>query len=100
MSLDTTKWCQDTDIPTKVFKENVDIFSYLLFVYYNTSVVKSSKLPSIFTLADIIPVFKKGEKKWKKCKSNYQTVSILSNISKIFERMIFRQILNYMESFL
>ena len=62
LSLDTTKACQDTDIPTKILKENADIFSDFLFAYYNTSIVKSSKLPSILTLADIIPVFLKGEK--------------------------------------
>ena len=61
-SLDTTKQCQDADIPTKILKENADIFSDFLFAYYNTSIVKSSKLPSILTLADIIPVFMKGEK--------------------------------------
>ena len=97
LSLDTTKACQDTDIPTKILKENADIFSDFLFAYYNASVVKSSKFPSILTLADIIPVFKKGD---KECKNNYRPVSILSNMSKIFERIIFRQISNYMESFL
>ena len=97
MSLDTTKTCQDTDIPTKVLNGNADIFSDFLFTYYNASVVKSSKFPSILTLADIIPVFKKGD---KECKNNYRLVIILPNMSKIFERIIFRQISNYMESFL
>ena len=97
LSLDTTKACQDIDIPTKVLKQNADIFSDFLFAYYNASVVKTSKFPSILTLADIIPVFKKGD---KKCKNNYRPVSVLPNMSKIFERIIFRQISNYMESFL
>ena len=95
LSLDTTNACQDTGIPTKILKENADKFSDFLFACYNASVVKSSKFPSILTLADIIPVFKKGD---KECE--YQPVSILPNMSKIFERIIFRQISNYMESFL
>ena len=82
MSLNTTKACQDTNIPTKILKENADIFSDFLFAYYNASVVKSSKFPSILTLADIIPVFKKGD---KECKNNYRPVNILPNMSKIFE---------------
>ena len=93
LSLDTTKACQDTDIPTKILKENADIFSDFLFA----SVVKTSKFTSILTLADIIPVFTKGD---KECKNNYQAVSVLPNMSKIFERIIFRQISDYMESFL
>ena len=97
MGLDTTKTCQDTDIPTKILKENADIVSDILFTYYNASFMKSSKFPSILTLADIIPVFKKGD---KECRNNYRPVSILNNMSKIFERIIFRQISNYMESFL
>ena len=36
----------------------------------------------------------------KECKTNYRSVSVLPNMSKILERIIFRQILNYMESFL
>ena len=59
--------------------------------------MESSKFPSILTLADIIPIFKKGD---KECKNNYRPVTILLNMSKIFERIIFRQISNYMESFL
>ena len=47
LSLDITKACEDTDIPTKIPKENADIFSDFLFAYYNASVVKSSKFPSI-----------------------------------------------------
>ena len=73
MSLDTTKAYQDNDIPTKILKENADTFSDFLFAYYNANVVKSSKLPSILTLADTIPVFKK---KYKECKNNYRPVSI------------------------
>ena len=97
MNLDTTKACQDTDIPTKILKENADIFSDFLIAYYNASVVKSSKFPSILTLADIIAIFKKGD---KECKNNYLPVSILPNMSKIFAIIIFKEISNYMESFL
>ena len=59
--------------------------------------MKSSKFPSILTLGHVIPVFKKGD---KACKNNFRPVSILSNMSKIFERLIFRQVSNHTESFL
>ena len=47
LSLDTTTTCKDTDIPTKILKENADIFSDFLLAYYNASVVNSLKFPSI-----------------------------------------------------
>ena len=95
MRVDTTKACQDIDIPTKILKENADIFDFLL-VYY-VSVVNSSNFSSILTPADIIPVFKKED---KECKNNYRPVNILLNMSNIFERTIFREISDYMKSFL
>ena len=41
--------------------------------------------------------FKKGE---RYSKGNYRPISILSNVSKIFERCMFRQINEYMDVFL
>ena len=42
-------------------------------------------LPDELKLAEVIPVYKKND---KKDKSNYRPISILSNISKIYERCI------------
>ena len=47
-------------------------------------------------LADITPVFKKKDPLKKE---NYRPVSILSAISKIFERLMQKQIEGYMENF-
>ena len=44
--------------------------------------------------ANVIPVFKKGS---KNLKENYRPISILSNVSKLFERPIFNQISVYFE---
>ena len=41
LKLETSKACQDTDIPTKFFKENADIFGDILFASLNDSVEKS-----------------------------------------------------------
>ena len=93
--LDASKTWQDTDVPTKILKENADSFADFLQTSFN-EFVKKSEFSSVLKQANITPVFKKGE---RECKNKYRPVSIFSNVSKIFERIIFRQISNYMDSF-
>ena len=47
--------------------------------------------------AEVVPVYKKND---KKDKSNYRSISILSNISKIYERCIQTQLNEYFAKFL
>ena len=96
MNLDVSKACQGTDIPSKIIKENADIFASFLHSSFNTSVTNSD-FPSVLKQANITPVFKKGE---RYSKDNYRPVNILPNVSKIFEQGVFRQINEYMDMFL
>ena len=48
-------------------------------------------------LADVTPVFQKGDPKSIK---NYRPVSVLPNVSKVFERIILKQILEQMNKYL
>ena len=96
LKLETSKAFQATDIPTKIVKENADIFANVLVSNFNDSIEKSN-FPSILKNATITPVFKKGD---RHSKYNYRPVSILPNISKLFERCIFRQLSNFMDQFL
>ena len=52
-------------------------------------------LPTSLKLANITPVYKRGS---KNSKENYRPVSILPNISKIYERCLFKPISNYFEN--
>ena len=81
LNLDASKTWQDTDVPTKILKENTDSFADFLHTSFN-EFVKKSEFSSVLKLANITPVFKKGE---RECKNNYRPVSIFSNVSKIFE---------------
>ena len=96
LKLDVSKTCQDTDIPSKIIKENADIFASFLHSSFNTSVT-NSEFPSVLKQTNITPVFKKGE---RYSKDNYRPVSILPNVSKIFGRCMFRQINEYMDVFI
>ena len=53
--------------------------------------------PDELKLAEVVPVYKKND---EKDKSNYRPISILSNISKIYERCIQTQLNEYFAKFL
>ena len=96
VSLDTKKATQSNDVPTKTVKANADWFSIFASNAFNESVV-SCKFPSVLKLADVKPVHKKASRLEK---TNYRPVSLLPNISKIFERCMHRQISEYFETVL
>ena len=54
-------------------------------------------LGSYSLLAEVITLFKKADPLDKK---NYRPINLLSHISKVFERIIFKQIIKYIEQFL
>ena len=91
--LDSTKACQDTDIPTKIIKDNAELFTDFLHPSINEC-LESALFPTFLKNANITPIHKKGS---KHCKGNYRPVSILSNVSKIFERPIFYQMSIFFE---
>ena len=82
--LNTKKSCQTSDIPTKIIKLNSDIFSNLIYKHFNYCIDKC-EFPNDLKHADIVPVYKQNNK----CeKENYGPVSILSNLSKIYEKLM------------
>ena len=88
LSLDTSKAQQQTDIPTRIIKQCSDIFT----PYITQSIdleLKNSYFPNVLKKADIKPIYKK---KSRTEKSNYRPVSILPNISKIYEKCIYEQL--------
>ena len=77
--LQSNKATQNTDIPTKLIKDNTDIFAELVFTSLNKG-IEQSVFPSKLKLANKTPVHKKNS---ESSKDNYRPVSILSNISKV-----------------
>ena len=95
-NLKANKATQNTDIPTKLIKENSDIFADFIFENLNDS-ISQSVFPSALKLANITPVHKKDSKSKK---DHHWSISVLPNISKIYERFFFKQISEYFEQFL
>ena len=60
-NLKVNKPTQNTDIPTKLIKENLDIFAVLIFENLN-DIISQSVFPSALNLANITPVHKKIQK--------------------------------------
>ena len=93
-NLDASKASQEDDIPTKIIKEDSDIFSNFMYQNFN-NMIDVYIFPTSLKLANITSVYKKGS---KNSKENYGPVSILPNISKIYERYFFKPISNYFEN--
>ena len=90
-SLNTNKASHSSDVSTKVLKQNADLFSPFILDYVNKS-ISSSTFPSILTLADIIPVYKKDSRYEK---SNYRPISVLPNPSKLSENVLYDQMFSF-----
>ena len=93
LKLDVNKASQSSDIPTKIVIENVYIFGNFICTSYNNT-VKSSQIYQNLKLADITPAYKKGKKDMKE---NYRPVSILPNLSKIFEKLMFKEMSQFFD---
>ena len=93
-NLDALKALQEDDIPTKIITENSDIFSNFIYQSFN-NMIDVCIFPISLKLGNITPVYKEGP---KNSKENYRPVSIWPNISKIYERCLFKPISNYFEN--
>ena len=86
------KASEASGIPVKLIKENRDLIAY--FILHNFSnALSCSEYPASLKYADITPIFKKDD---KTDKTNYRPISILPNLSKIYERLMQNQMFPYL----
>ena len=91
--LDGSKAAQSNQIPTKVIKENYDIFAPFITENFN-NMIENSVFPVSLKQADIKPIHKKYSRSEKE---NYKPVSILPNLSKIYGRGLYTQVNKYFD---
>lgn len=90
-NLKSKKSCGFDNIPITIIKKSIKFISEPL-IYILNLMLETGTFPEDLKIAKIKPVFKKG------CKSdihNYRPIALLSNFSKIFEKIIYDRLLNY-----
>ena len=93
-NLKIRKVSQKTDIPVRIIKEKIDIVSYFLYHNFNNS-LSCSTFPTAMKYAEVTPIHKKDD---KTDKENYRPISILPNLSKVYERLTCNQIYLYFQT--
>ncbi|CAB3992988.1 Hypothetical predicted protein, partial [Paramuricea clavata] len=87
-TLDVTKATGPDNVPARLLKETAPVISTSLCTLFNKSLSQGA-LPEDWKIANIIPVYKKGEKEYAE---NYRPISLLSIVSKVLERCVFYNI--------
>ena len=95
-TLNINKVCQNTDISTKIIKSNGDLFANYVLRNFHFCLKKGEFL-CVLKHADVVLVYKKRE---KTNKENYGLVSILPDISRIYEKLMYQQLYDYFGSIL
>ena len=80
-------------IPARFLKDGASVLADPVAHIVNLSIT-SEVVPSSFKDARVSPLFKKGS---KMDPGNYRPVSILNVLSKVLERTVHRQLVNYLE---
>ena len=94
MNLDLSKASVPDCIPVVVLKDCEPELSYILAEFFNKC-LKESCFPDCWKVSSVVPVFKNvGERSTAK---NYCPVSLLSVVSKVFEKLVNNGIVDQLE---
>ena len=93
LQLNISKSCGPNSIPTKLLRDNFELFSSPLKHIINLS-FEEGCFPQLLKVANVCPIYKKKCK--KKCE-NYRPISLLSNLSKLFERAMHSRLYEFLE---
>ena len=93
-NLDSSKASGPDCIPVVVLKNCEPELSYILAKLFN-KYLKESGFPDCWKVSSVVPVFKNvGERSTAK---NYRPVSLLSVVSKVFEKLVNNRIVDHLE---
>ena len=94
LNLDLSKASRPDCIPVVVLKNCEPELSYILVELFDKC-LKESCFPDCWKVSSVVPVFKNvGERSTAK---NYRPVSLLSVVSKVFEKLVNNRIVDHLE---
>ena len=92
LQLDETKSAGPSDVPINVLRVAAPIIVPHLVHIFNLSFA-TGIFPDLMKLAKVIPIFKTGS---KLLVNNYRPISLLSVFSKIFEKLVHKQLNDFL----
>ena len=90
--LKTSKSFSDDGISSYFLKLAMPFIEDSLVYIFNTS-LETSQFPDPWKIARVSPIFKDGDKTEK---SNYRPISVLPVVSRLFEKLVFSQLYQYL----
>ena len=82
-------------ISNKVTKVTNDVISPYLEILFHKC-IKEGVFPDSYKIAEVIPLFKGGDKEHRSC---YRPISLLPTISKILERVLAKRVIKFLTKF-
>ena len=82
------------NISNVLLKEIIDQISQVLVEVFNKSMTQG-EFPTIMKLAEVVPLYK-GKEHY--LETNYQPISLLTTISKILEKIIYKRVYSFLQN--
>ena len=90
----TSKGSGNDNISSYFLKISLPFITKSLCCIFNKSILKCV-FPAQWKIARVTPIFKEGD---KNAKSNYRPISVLPVISRLFEKLVYNQLYEYMST--